>query len=99
MSRSLEFAAFGGRVAYVGITQGELKFLHAPLLHRRELTLLASRNALSSDFGRIIGDIEAGRIDTKPWITHRLSWDDLPSTFPQLIDPASGVLKAVATIA
>ena len=99
MSRALEFAAFGGRVAYVGITQGELSFPHAPLLHRRELSVLASRNALSSDFGRIIGDIEAGRIDTAPWITHRLTWTELPAAFPQLIDPASGVLKAVATVA
>lgn len=98
MSRALEFAAFGGRVAYVGITQGQLSFPHAPLLHRRELTLLASRNALSRDFGRIIADIEAGRIDTGPWITHRLPWTDLPAAFPQLIDPASGVLKAVASI-
>jgi 2-desacetyl-2-hydroxyethyl bacteriochlorophyllide A dehydrogenase len=99
MGRALEFAAFGGRVAYVGITQGQLSFPHAPLLHRRELSLLASRNALSRDFGRIITDIEAGRIDTGPWITHRLSWTDLPTVFPQLIDPASGVLKAVATVA
>jgi 2-desacetyl-2-hydroxyethyl bacteriochlorophyllide A dehydrogenase len=99
MSRSLGFAAFGGRVVYVGITQGTLSFPHAPLLHRRELTILASRNARSSDFGRIIADIEAGRIDTGPWITHRLSWTDLPEAFPQLVDPTSGVLKAVARVA
>jgi len=98
MNRSLEFAAFGGRVVYVGITQGTLSFPHAPLLHRRELTLLASRNALSKDFGRIITAIEDRRIDTGPWITHRLDWTDLPEAFPQLVDPASGVLKAVATV-
>ena len=98
MSRSLEFAAFGGRVVYVGITQGTLAFPHAPLLHRRELSVLASRNALSKDFSRIIADIEAGRIDTGPWITHRLDWCKLPETFPELVNPASGVLKAVAII-
>lgn len=98
MNRALEFAAFGGRIVYVGITQGTLSFPHAPLLHRRELTLLASRNALSRDFGRIIAAIEAGRIDTAPWITHRLAWTELPEAFPRLVDPASGVLKAVATV-
>lgn len=98
MSRSLEFAAFGGRVVYVGITQGTLTFPHAPLLHRREISVLASRNALSQDFDRIIADIEAGRIDTGPWITHRLDWQNLPEIFPKLVNPASGVLKAVATI-
>ena len=35
------------------------------------MTLLASRNALPADFGRIIGLIEDGQIDTRPWITHR----------------------------
>jgi 2-desacetyl-2-hydroxyethyl bacteriochlorophyllide A dehydrogenase len=98
MSNSLEFAAFGGRVVYVGITQETLTLPHAPLLHRRELTILASRNAASRDFARIIADIEDGRIDTQPWITHRLDWKTLPDAFPQLVDPASGVLKAVATI-
>ena len=98
MNSSLEFCAFGGRVVYVGITQGELSFPHAPLLHRRELSILGSRNALSQDFDRIVKDIEANRIDTAPWITHRMSWTELPEIFPKLVDPSSGVLKAVATI-
>jgi len=59
MTRALEFAAFAGRVVYVGITQQMLEFPHAPIMHRRELTLLASRNALSRDFSRSIALIEA----------------------------------------
>ncbi|MFM7749632.1 MAG: zinc-binding alcohol dehydrogenase family protein, partial [Opitutaceae bacterium] len=61
MVRALEFAAFGGRVVYVGITQQPMELPHAPFLHRRELTLLASRNALTRDFPRIIGLIRDGR--------------------------------------
>ncbi len=49
-----EFAAFAGRVVYMGITQQNLELPHAPYFHRRELTLLASRNALPGDFKRII---------------------------------------------
>jgi alcohol dehydrogenase len=64
-------------------------------MHRRELTILASRNALSRDFARIIGLIEDGTIDTDPWITHRLSFADVPEAFPGLLVPASGVIKAV----
>ena len=45
MARALAFCSFGGRLVYVGITQADLVFPHAPLMHRRELTLLASRNA------------------------------------------------------
>jgi len=95
MGRALEFCSFGGRLVYVGITQAELAFPHAPVMHRRELTLLASRNARSRDFDRIIGLIDNGTIDTKPWITHRIPFERLPEVFPGLITPASGVIKAV----
>jgi 2-desacetyl-2-hydroxyethyl bacteriochlorophyllide A dehydrogenase len=95
MARCLAFAAFGGRVVYVGITQADLVFPHAPVMHRRELTLLASRNALSRDFTRIIALIEQGRIDTVPWITHRIPFADTIAAFPTLLDPSSGVIKAV----
>jgi alcohol dehydrogenase len=98
MSRALEFCSFGGRLVYVGITQKELSFPHAPLLHRRELSILASRNALSRDFTRIIGLIEDGTIDTRPWITHRIPFAGLPEAFPELLRPASGVIKAVVDV-
>ena len=91
-------AAFAGRVVYVGITQQELTFPHAPLLHRRELTILASRNALSRDFARIIALIEAGVIDTAPWITHHAKLDDLIATFPEWLKPESGVIKAIVDV-
>jgi 2-desacetyl-2-hydroxyethyl bacteriochlorophyllide A dehydrogenase len=95
MARSLELASFGGRVVYVGITQQDLVFPHAPVMHRRELTLLASRNALSRDFARIIRLIEEGTIDTRPWITHHIPFAGVIEAFPGLLDPKSGVIKAV----
>lgn len=98
MSRCLEFAAFGGRVVYVGITQAELSFPHAPVLHRRELTLLASRNALPDDFTRIIGWIEGGRIRTGPWITHRTDFDRLETDLPVFARPETGVIKALVEV-
>jgi 2-desacetyl-2-hydroxyethyl bacteriochlorophyllide A dehydrogenase len=98
MARSLALCSFGGRLVYVGITQSDLVFPHAPIMHRRELTILASRNALSSDFARIIALIEAGKIDTGPWITHRVPFADTIRTFSQLLEPTSGVIKAVIEI-
>jgi alcohol dehydrogenase len=95
MGQALAFCAFGGRLVYVGITQAEVAFPHAPVMHRRELTILASRNALSADFARIIALIGAGKIDTAPWITHRIPFAETIATFPSLLDPASGVIKAV----
>ena len=95
MANALKFCSFGGRLVYVGITQAELCFPHAPVMHRRELTILASRNAHSRDFARIISLIEDGTIDTRPWITHQTPFADVIRAFPLFLEPASGVIKAV----
>ena len=94
MSNALEYVAFSGALVYVGITTEQIYFPH-PALHRREIDLLASRNALPQDFPRIIGLIEDGTIHTDPWITHRIKMDQVMDKFESLIHPDSGVLKAI----
>jgi 2-desacetyl-2-hydroxyethyl bacteriochlorophyllide A dehydrogenase len=98
MVRALELTSFAGRVVFVGITQKNLDLPHAPVLHRRELTLMASRNAPTRDFPRIIQLIEEGRIDTQPWITHHASMEEVPDVFPTWLKPETGVIKAVITV-
>ena len=98
MVRAMEFCAFAGRLVFVGITQQNIEFPHAPFLHRRELTLLASRNALSRDFTRIIQLIEERKIDTNPWITHHARFEDVPAVFPSWLNPDEGVIKAVVDL-
>ena len=53
MSNALQFVAPTGTLVYVGITQEEIAFKH-PALHRPEISLRASRNALPADFPAII---------------------------------------------
>jgi len=98
MANALNYCAFVGRLVYVGITQQEISFLHAPALHRRELTIMASRNALPSDFTRIIKLIEDGQIDTAPWITHRTDFAGLIDAFPGYVKPETGVIKAMVAV-
>ena len=98
MSQALNYCAFGGRLVYVGITQQEVSFPHAAIMHRRELTLLASRNALPPDFARIIKLIEDGLIDTRPWITHHADFDGMIAAFPNWLKPETGVIKAVVSL-
>ena len=98
MGQALNYAAFTGRVVYVGITQQEITFPHAPVMHRRELTLMGSRNALPPDFTRIIELIEQGKIDTQPWITHHTDFANLIGTFESFTKPETGVIKAIVTV-
>jgi len=94
MAAAFDFPAHGGRLVFVGLFQGDVSF-HDPNFHRRELSLLASRNALPADFTRIIHLLEGGRIDTKPWITHRATFDDVVMKFPEWTKPETGVIKAM----
>lgn len=98
MSQALAYCAFAGRLVYVGITQADLTFPHAPILHRRELGILGSRNALPADFRGIIDHIESGRIDTRPWITHRCGFGDMIAEFPSWLKPETGVIKAMVSV-
>lgn len=94
MSTAFRWCAHTGTLVYVGITTEEVSFTH-PTLHRPEITLKASRNALPADFRRIIGLIENGTINTTPWITHRTSWDRMIDHFESFTRPETGVLKAI----
>jgi 2-desacetyl-2-hydroxyethyl bacteriochlorophyllide A dehydrogenase len=95
MEASFERVAHGGRLVLVGLVQARLGF-DDPLFHRREMTLFASRNSCN-DFPRIIRLIEAGRIDTTPWITHRLDLTSIPTKFAGLTEQP-GLVKAMIEV-
>lgn len=97
MSNAFGLITHAGRLVFVGITTDEVHFRHAQF-HKPEGTLLCSRNALSADFTRIIGLIEEGRIDTRPWITHRATFEELIDVFPSYTRPETGVIKAVVEV-
>lgn len=97
MSNAFGLIGHAGRLVFVGITTEPVTFKH-PVFHRPEGTLLCSRNALSADFSRIIGLIEDGTLDTRPWITHRAAFDELIDVFDSFTRPETGVIKAVVSV-
>jgi 2-desacetyl-2-hydroxyethyl bacteriochlorophyllide A dehydrogenase len=97
MQNAFNYVAFGGKLVYVGLFIGDVTF-HDPFFHRREITLLASRNSLPQDFKHIIQLMENGKIDTQPWLTHHADFDDLPTIFEKWLDPKTGVIKAMVAL-
>ena len=97
MSHAVNFVGHTGKLVFVGITTKEISFSH-PLIHRREMTLMSSRNAVPANFKRIISLIEEGIIDTRPWITHRSKFDQLIADFPSYTRPETGVIKAMVEL-
>ncbi len=94
MMGAFQYVAHGGRLVFVGLMQGDITFSD-PFFHRREMTILSSRNSLPANFTRIIALMESGRVNTDPWITHRASADALPELFPKWVSPESGMLKGI----
>jgi 2-desacetyl-2-hydroxyethyl bacteriochlorophyllide A dehydrogenase len=95
MSQSLAYLATGGVLVFVGVAPGEIRFSD-PEFHKREATLLGSRNALTEDFARVISAIKAGLIPTAALQTHSVAAQEMPERLPELIQDADHVLKAIA---
>jgi threonine dehydrogenase-like Zn-dependent dehydrogenase len=97
MMGCFDLAAHGGRIVFVGLFQGDVTF-NDPNFHRRELTILASRNAVPATFREVIRLVEAGHVDTRPWVTHRFKLAETPIVFPRDIAGNPAVLKAMIEV-
>lgn len=96
MHRAFQFLAPTGKLIFVGLFLGDVTFAD-PDFHRRELTLLATRNSTANDFRHILHLIETGVIDTTPWITHQATAETMIEQFPSWLQPETGVIKAVVS--
>lgn len=94
MQSCFDYVAPGGSIIYVGLFIGDVEF-YDPLFHAKEITLKSSRNALPEDFTKIIRLLQSGHIQIDHLVTHRLSFDSVPDTFPQLYNADEQVIKAV----
>ncbi len=94
MHASFKLPASGGKLIYVGLVQGDITF-YDPEFHRREMTMMSSRNATSADFAHVIRTIASDDIDLDPWITHRATPETIIDRFPGWLVPDSGVVKAM----
>ena len=96
MRKGLDYVANGGSYVLVSVVPDDLIFAD-PEFHRRETTLIASRNALAADFERVMEAIRSGAIPTDALHTHSVDAGDLPARMGSLIAEADDVLKAIVT--
>ena len=97
MERGLDFVAHGGTYVLVSIVPERISFSD-PEFHKRETTLLGSRNATVEDFREVLAAMRAGLVPTRAMNTHRATLDEFVDVLPQWMDPASGVIKAIVEV-
>lgn len=94
INNGFQYMAHGARYVLVGLQKGDLSFSH-PEFHKRESTLMSSRNATRADFEHVISSMQKGLVNPATYITHRLAFKETATIFPTLLDPANGVIKAM----
>lgn len=94
INNAFQYLAHGGRYVLIGLQKGEIIFSH-PEFHKREATLMSSRNATREDFAQVISCIKTKRVDPTTYITHRVLFEHAKDAFRSWLDPDSRVIKAM----
>ncbi|MBS0031769.1 zinc-binding alcohol dehydrogenase family protein [Chitinophaga sp. 22321] len=97
INNSFQYIAHGGRYILVGLQKADICFSH-PEFHKREATLMSSRNATREDFDHVIAAIKKRWVQPANYITHRIAFEKVTQTFESLLDPANGVIKAIIEV-
>ena len=94
INNALMYLAHGGRYVLIGLQKDMISFSH-PEFHKRETTLMSSRNATRSDFNYVIDCIQQGAVDPLQYVTHRTKFNEVKNVFDNWLDPENGVIKAM----
>ncbi|WPP38120.1 zinc-binding alcohol dehydrogenase family protein [Bacillus sonorensis] len=94
MNEAYKYTAHGGRLVFAGLVKDHLSFPD-PEFHKRELTILSSRNALRSDFEMVIQTIADGLADAERFITGYLPFSRVASGFESALAREGNPVKVV----
>ena len=94
INQAFQYIAHGGRFVLVGLQKENISFSH-PEFHKREATLMSSRNATRIDFEHVMNSMKKNLLNPSHYITHRVKFDEVKDNFADLLNPANGVIKAM----
>ena len=94
INKAFQYMAHGARYIMIGLQKGEIIISH-PEFHKREATLMSSRNATREDFEHVIACMKRKEVDPTTYITHRVFFDQVKDEFEGWLNPENGVIKAM----
>ncbi|OYW80953.1 MAG: dehydrogenase [Asticcacaulis sp. 32-58-5] len=94
MEAGFSYVGHGGSYVLISVVAADITF-NDPEFHKRETTLMGSRNATPEDFQGVLNAMIAGEVPTAALNTHRAKLSELPDILPQWIEPSAGVIKAL----
>jgi threonine dehydrogenase-like Zn-dependent dehydrogenase len=97
INNAFQYMAHGARYVLVGLQKDEISFSH-PEFHKREATLMSSRNATREDFDHVMRCMQYQLVNPSPYITHRVQFDEVKDNFESWLNASNGVIKAMVEI-
>jgi 2-desacetyl-2-hydroxyethyl bacteriochlorophyllide A dehydrogenase len=97
MEAGFDLVAHGGRYILVSVDKDPITFKD-PDFHRREMTLIGSRNSTTVDFESVIAAIRRGDVSVDRLITHRTTLHGAVGDIPVWATQKSGLIKALIHI-
>ena len=89
--------AHGGKYVLIGLQKQTISFSH-PEFHKREATLMSSRNATLEDFDYVMNLFSSGKIEADLFISHRFGQNQVLDIFTKINVPGTQVIKAVVNL-
>ncbi|WP_257668613.1 zinc-binding alcohol dehydrogenase family protein [Parapedobacter tibetensis] len=96
INQSFSYLSHGGRYVLIGLQKNAILVNH-PEFHKREATLMSSRNATVADFEHVLTCLREKRIVPDLYVTDKIPFEEIADFFPNLLDPQSKTIKAMIT--
>jgi threonine dehydrogenase-like Zn-dependent dehydrogenase len=94
INQGFQYMSHGGRYILVGLQKREIVLSH-PEFHKKEGTLMSSRNATREDFDFVIQSIRDKKVNPLSFITDRVPFSKAADGFPDWIKSQGSIIKVV----
>ena len=97
MEAAFRTVAHGGTLVLVSVVNESITFSD-PEFHKREMTVMGSRNATQADFARVISAIRNGQVPLDRLLTHRTNLKGVITDLPHWANEKRGLVKALVEV-
>jgi 2-desacetyl-2-hydroxyethyl bacteriochlorophyllide A dehydrogenase len=94
MNHSVNLIRHGGSITFVGLFKGDLQFSD-PEFHKKETTMMGSRNATKEDFIKVGRLMAAGKITAEMMLSHQFDFSTLAEKYQAEVINNTQLIKGV----
>ncbi|MEI8633930.1 zinc-binding alcohol dehydrogenase family protein [Vibrio sp. PP-XX7] len=94
MNHSVNHIRHGGKIVFVGLFKGNLE-ISDPDFHKKETTMMGSRNATREDFAKVQQLMQDGKLSAEMMLTHSFAFEEIGHTYERDVINNKALLKGV----